>query len=78
MFMGCAYGDDYQCHFVNGSELAHTRLGKVQETIGRLNLESERVRQYAISMNDYERLPKIIDDFFWELEDFGPNPFKGM
>ncbi|HJM96102.1 MAG TPA: hydrogenase iron-sulfur subunit, partial [Candidatus Marinimicrobia bacterium] len=78
MFMGCAYGDDYQCHFVNGSELAHTRLGKVQETIGRLNLESERERQYAISMNDYERLPKIIDDFVEELEDFGPNPFKGM
>ena len=78
MFMGCAYGDDYQCHFVNGSELAHTRLGKVQETIGRLNLESERVRQFAISMNDYECLPKIIDDFVEELEDFGPNPFKGM
>ena len=54
------------------------RLGKVQETIGRLNLEPERVRQYAISMNDYEKLPKIIDDFVEELEDFGPNPFKGM
>ena len=53
-------------------------MGKVQETIGRLNLESERVRQYAISMNDYERLPKIIDDFVEELEVFGPNPFKGM
>jgi quinone-modifying oxidoreductase subunit QmoB len=78
MFMGCAYGDDYQCHFVNGSQLANTRLSKVQETIGRLNLEPERVRQYAISMNDYERLPKIIDDFVEELDDFGPNPFKGM
>ena len=78
MFMGCAFGDDYQCHFVNGSELANMRLSKVQETIGRLNLEPERVRQYAISMNDYEKLPKIIDDFVEELEDFGPNPFKGM
>ncbi len=78
MFMGCAFGDDYQCHFVNGSELANMRLGKVQETIGRLNLEPERVRQYAISMNDYEKLPKIIDDFVEELGDFGPNPFKGM
>ena len=78
MFMGCAFGDDYQCHFVKGSELANMRLGKVQETIGRLNLEPERVRQYAISMNDYEKLPKIIDDFVEELEGFGPNPFKGM
>ncbi len=78
MLMGCSYDDDYQCHFVKGSELANMRLGKVQETIGRLNLEPERVRQYAISMNDYEKLPKIIDDFVEELEDFGPNPFKGM
>ena len=78
MFMGCAFGDDYQCHFVKGSELANMRLGKVQETIGRLNLEPERVRQYAISMNDYEKLPKIIDDFVEELGNFGPNPFKGM
>jgi len=78
MLMGCSYGDDYQCHFVKGSELANTRLGKVQETINRLNLEPERVRQFAITMNDYEKLPKIIDDFVEELEDFGPNPFKGM
>ena len=78
MLMGCSFDDDYQCHFVKGSELANMRLGKVQETIGRLNLEQERVQQYAISMNDYEKLPKIIDDFAEELEDFGPNPFKGM
>jgi quinone-modifying oxidoreductase subunit QmoB len=78
MLMGCSYDDDYQCHFVKGSELANMRLGKVQETIGRLNLEQERVQQYEISMNDYEKLPKIIDDFVEELEDFGPNPFKGM
>ena len=78
MLMGCSFDDDYQCHFVKGSELANMRLGKVQETIGRLNLEPERVQQYAISMNDYEKLPKIIVDFAEEMEDFGPNPFKGM
>ena len=78
MLMGCSYGDDYQCHFVKGSELANMRLGKVQETISRLNLEPERVKQFAISMNDYENLPKLINDFVEELQDFGPNPFKGM
>ena len=78
MFMGCKYGDDYQCHFSKGSELCNTRLSKVQETIGRLNLEPERIRQFEISMNDYARLPKIIDDFVEELDQFGPNPFKGL
>ena len=78
MFMGCKYGDDYQCHFVKGSELCNTRLSKVQETIERLNLESERIQQFEVSMNDFRKLPQIIDEFVEELEDFGPNPFKGM
>jgi len=78
MYLGCKHGDDYQCHFVKGSELCSERLGKVQETIGRLSLESERIQQFEISMNDSDKLPKIIEDFMEELEDYGPNPFKGM
>jgi hypothetical protein len=36
--------------------------------------------QFEVSMNDAsaEKLPKIIDDFMEELEDYGPNPFKGF
>jgi len=78
MYLGCKHGDDYQCHFIKGSELCNERLGKVQETIGRLKLESERIQQFEISMNDSKNLPKIIGDFMEELEDYGPNPFKGM
>ena len=50
----------------------------MQETIERLNLESERIQQFEVSMNDFRKLPQIIDEFVEELEDFGPNPFKGM
>ncbi|MBP45253.1 MAG: heterodisulfide reductase subunit A [Deltaproteobacteria bacterium] len=78
MFMGCKYGDDYQCHFSQGSELCNTRLSKVQETIGRLGLEPERIKQFEISMNDFVQLPKIIKDFQEEIDELGPNPFKGM
>ncbi|MEE8396806.1 MAG: hydrogenase iron-sulfur subunit [bacterium] len=78
MFLGCRFGDDYQCHFINGSELANTRLSKVQETIGRLNLESERVQQFEVTMNDYARLPAMIEKFVEQIEGFGPNPFKGL
>lgn len=78
MFMGCKFGDDYQCHFVKGSELCNIRLSKVQETIGRLGLESERVEQFAISMNDYQKLPDIINEFVEKVEAYGPNPFKDM
>lgn len=80
MYLGCRHGDDYQCHFIKGSELCNERLGKVQETIGRLSLESERVQQFEVTMNDggADKLPKIIDDFMEELEEYGPNPFKGF
>jgi len=76
--LGCKHGDDYQCHYVKGSELCDERLGKVQETISRLALESERVQQYEISMNDSEKLPQILNDFLEEMDTYGPNPFKGM
>lgn len=78
MFMGCKFGDDYQCHFVKGSELANVRLGKVQETIGRLQLESERIQQFEVSMNDYKKMPQMIEEFVEMIDQFGPNPFKGM
>lgn len=78
MFMGCQYGDDYQCHFVKGSEVASIRLSKVEETLSRLQLEPERIRQFEVSMNDYKQVVTLIEDFVEEIDKFGPNPFKGM
>jgi len=78
MFMGCKFGEDYQCHFVKGSERANSRLSKVQETVGRLQLEPDRIRQYEVSMNDYRKVATLIEDFAAALDGFGPNPFKGM
>ncbi len=78
LFLGCKHGDDYQCHFVKGSELCNERLGKVQETIERLALESERVQQFEINITDANHITKIIDDFVEEMDGYGLNPFKGM
>lgn len=78
MLLGCKHGDDYQCHFMKGSELAEIRLSKVSETLDRLGLESDRVRMVQINIMDYAELPKIIDKFADDLEEFGPNPMKGF
>jgi quinone-modifying oxidoreductase subunit QmoB len=43
MMMGCKKGDDYQCHFVKGSEMAHYRMSKIDDTLKQLGLEPERV-----------------------------------
>jgi quinone-modifying oxidoreductase, subunit QmoB len=78
ILLGCRKGDDYQCHFIKGSELANTRMEKISETLGRLALEPERVRVEEISINDYERLPVILNDFMTRIKELEPNPYKGF
>jgi len=78
LLFGCQYGDDYQCHFMQGSELANTRMEKIQETLDRLVLESDRIRLEQIAITDYERIPKIIEEFTAKIEEVGPNPYKGF
>jgi quinone-modifying oxidoreductase subunit QmoB len=78
LLFGCRFGDDYQCHFIQGSELANTRISKVQETLDRLMLESDRLRVEQIGIDDFHRLPKIIEEFTNRLTELGPNPYKGF
>ncbi|MBO8137964.1 MAG: hydrogenase iron-sulfur subunit [Desulfotomaculum sp.] len=76
LLMGCKHGEDYQCHFIKGSELAEIRLSKVSETLDRLGLESERVKAIEVNIMDYKKIPQILDEFAEELEELGPNPMK--
>ncbi|MCL4439450.1 MAG: FAD-dependent oxidoreductase [Firmicutes bacterium] len=78
LVLGCKHGDDYQCHFIKGSELANYRLAKISETLDRLALEAARVRMEQVSIMDYDRIPEIIDNFVSKLEEIGPNPYKGF
>jgi quinone-modifying oxidoreductase, subunit QmoB len=78
LLLGCAHGENYQCHFIKGSELASIRLSKIKETLDRLVLESDRVRFEALSIIDYGRLPEILDEFANRLIEVGPNPYKGF
>jgi quinone-modifying oxidoreductase subunit QmoB len=78
LLLGCKYGENYQCHFVKGSELANTRFSKVSETLNRLQLESERVGLMQIAINEYDKLPEMINEFVEKVKGFGRNPFGIM
>jgi quinone-modifying oxidoreductase subunit QmoB len=78
ILIGCKYGDDYQCHYMRGSELANTRLGNVEETLQRLALEPERLKVVELSHNEFDRVAQVLDEFAEELDDLGPNPLKGF
>jgi len=76
--MGCKHGDDYQCHFVKGSELADIRMKKIGDALSSLALEEERVAQFEIAIDEYDKIPEIINTFVADVEEMGPNPFKGF
>ena len=78
LLIGCKSGDDYQCHFIKGSELMETRSGNVQEKLKQLALEEERVQIAQLPINEFEKLPEIVNAFSEEIEDIGLNPFKGF
>ena len=40
--LGCQHGDQYQCHFIKGSELMQVRSKNIQEKLKQLALEQER------------------------------------
>jgi len=76
--LGCKHGDDYQCHFVKGSELASIRMKKIGEALTSLALEVERVAQFEIAIDEFDKVPTIINDFVKLVTDMGPNPLKGF
>lgn len=76
LLMGCKKGDEYQCHFVKGSEIAHTRMSKIGDTLEQLNLEAERVQTYEIAITDVDRIPQIFDETAKLIEKIGMSPFK--
>lgn len=78
MLLGCTYGDDYQCHFVKGSEIANTRMENIGDTLSTLGLESERCAAEQVAITDYDKIPQILNDFVEEIVEMGPNPFKGF
>ena len=78
MMMGCKKGDDYQCHFVKGSELANYRMSKIGDTLTQMGLEPERVSSYEVAITDNARVAEFINEYVEQLVAMGPSPMKGF
>jgi quinone-modifying oxidoreductase subunit QmoB len=76
--MGCKPGEDYQCHFIRGSELLETRMENVRETLNRLALEAERVRVLEVAISDSDKIPGLLAELVETVKRVGPNPLKGF
>ncbi|HEX7343680.1 MAG TPA: hydrogenase iron-sulfur subunit, partial [bacterium] len=78
LLVGCKHGDDYQCHYMKGSELANTRMENVQEKLKQLVLETERVQIKELALNEWRKVPEVFAEFMADIERVGPNPYKGF
>jgi len=76
MLMGCQKGENYQCHFVRGSEMAHVRMSKIDDTLKGMSLEVERVRTYEIAITDVQRAPGLINEMAETIQKIGLSPLK--
>ena len=76
ILMGCQKGENYQCHFVKGSELAHTRMSKIDDTLKGMSLEVERVQTYEVAITDIQRAPQLINDMAATIQKIGMSPLK--
>ncbi|NPA39430.1 MAG: hydrogenase iron-sulfur subunit [Thermodesulfobacteria bacterium] len=77
ILLGCKYGENYQCHFIKGSELANRRMENVAETLQQLALEQERVTIYTVAIDEIDQAVNKLKEFEEEIKGFGENPFKG-
>lgn len=76
--MGCPKGDDYQCHFVKGSELAHYRMSKIDDTLEQMDIETERVITHEVEITDVHRVAQLINNYAKSIEEIGLSPLKGF
>ena len=61
---------------MKGSELAHVRMSKIDDTLKGMSLEVERVQTYEIAITDIQRAPKIINDMAETIQKIGLSPIK--
>lgn len=78
LVLGCKFGENYQCHYIKGSELCNYRFGKIGETLDRLGLEAERVEMMQVQISDYVNIADTLKAYADRVKEIGPNPFKGF
>ena len=46
--------------------------------VPRPSKKEERVTQFQLAIDEYDKIPELINTFVEKVEELGPNPFKGF
>jgi quinone-modifying oxidoreductase subunit QmoB len=74
--MGCRSGEDYQCHFIHGSELLKTRIDNIREVIDRMALGPERVQYLEVAISEADKIPGMLNDVLAKARALGASPLR--
>jgi quinone-modifying oxidoreductase subunit QmoB len=74
--MGCRSGEDYQCHFIHGSEVLKARMANIREVIDRMALGSERVQYLEVAISEADRIPEMLNEVVDKVRALGINPLR--
>lgn len=66
---GCHPGD---CHYVSGNYKARRRIRLLQEALGHMGVEPERVKLTWVSASEGARFAKVVRDYVEEIRRLGP------
>ncbi len=78
LLLGCKWGDDYQCHFVKGSEIANRRMENIGETLGTLGLEPGTLRSAAGCHLGLRQDTGDLDELVSPSSSWGRIPLRGF
>jgi F420-non-reducing hydrogenase iron-sulfur subunit len=73
MVAGCLEGD---CHYQSGNLRAKKRVIYVQEILGKIGIEPERVAMYNLSAGEGPRFAEIAREMTKKVQELGPSPIK--
>ena len=74
--MGCRSGEDYQCHFIHGSEVLQTRMSNIREVMDRMALEAERVQFLEVQISEADRIPAMLNGVIEKARALGTSPLR--
>jgi F420-non-reducing hydrogenase iron-sulfur subunit len=70
---GCLEGD---CHYQSGNLRARKRVEYVQEILGQIGMQAERLAMYNLSAGDGPRFAHIAREMTEKIRQLGPSPIR--
>jgi len=70
---GCHLGE---CHYMKGNYMAAKRVPVIQELLGFIGIEPERLRLEWVAASEGERFASVVTEFSEKIRAMGPSPFR--